>query len=294
MTGATFVSVLLALAGVVYGFADPSCNVRENPLSKTTLLRAGIGAFGYDDSKPNGPSHWGLINCPGYYKCGTGKHQSPINVKRVRTWTPNCRLNLQLYKNGNALFEYRYAANDFTFRCMENKKLGSVCGRITYRGASYNMLQLHVHSPSEHHLEGNSYPMEVHFVHQARDRSLAVLGVMIVIGRKNPDIQQLINAAITRKPHRVNLARLLTNVRRRPRPCTWSGSLTTPPCTEGIKWIMSRTAITASLQQIMAFRVMFGNISNNRPVQPSIGRSIRCFNHSPRNYRLPLCGIEDY
>ncbi len=284
---------LLALASLVHAFADPSCNVREDPLSKTTLLRAGIGAFGYDDSKPNGPSNWGLINCPGYYKCGTGKYQSPINVKSIRTWTPNCRLNLEIYKKGNALFEYRYAPNDFSFRCMDTA-FNSICGRITYRGKRYKMLQMHVHSPSEHELDGNRYPMEIHFVHQARNRRLAVLGVMIVVGAPNPDIQSLIDAAMYRKPQRVNLARMLRYVRRRPRPCTWYGSLTTPPCTEGIQWIMSRTPLTASREQILAFRIMFGNKPNNRPIQPSVGRSIRCFDHSPRNKLLPLCNREDY
>lgn len=288
----TFV-IAASLLSLCAAYADPSCNVYPNPQAKRSLIRSGIGAFTYDDASRTGPSHWGRINCPGYYKCKTGKLQSPINIKRLRSWTPPCRLNLKLYTKGDVRMEYRYAPNDFTFRCREKYR---VCGSINYRGDSYNLLQLHMHSPSEHTIEGERFPMEMHFVHQSTDRSLAVLGVFVKIGAHNPDFEQLLKAARNKSWRSVNLRRMLKRVAWKPRPCTFVGSLTTPPCTEGIKWIVSSTPIFASKWQIEAFRAMTGHHSNNRPLQSSLGRSIRCFwdDKQQNNPNLPLCGKEHY
>ena len=288
----TFVTAA-SLLSLIAAYADPSCNVYPNPKSANSMIRSGIGPFTYNDHAENGPSHWGRINCPGYYTCKIGKMQSPINIKQLRTWTPPCRLNLQLYTKGDAELEYRFAPNDFTFRCKERYR---VCGSIFYRGDRYNLLQLHMHSPSEHALDGKRFPMEIHFVHQSWDRSLAVLGVFVKFGAHNPDFDLLLKAAQNKTSSTVNLRRLLSTVAARPRPCTFMGSLTTPPCTEGIKWILSSTPIYASKPQIDAFRAMTGYEPNNRPLQPSVGRSIRCFwtDKTKSGQFLPVCGKHHY
>lgn len=253
-------------------------------------MRAGLGPFTYTDGR-TGPENWGKIACPGYSLCATGHYQSPINVNTAQTWTPKCALNLVLKERDAAPMRFRIAANDFSFVC-EDKLNG--CGWMSYRNKEYKMVQLHLHSPSEHALEGRRTQMEIHFVHQHPiTEQLAVLGVFIKQGEYNPALEVIFAGARKRGLIYANIKKLIAPVAARPRPCTFRGSLTTPPCSEGVQWILSSTFLFASRQQISNFRAKLDGMSNNRPLQSAQGRSIRCFLDAPRPDAKP-CTKADY
>jgi carbonic anhydrase len=136
-------------------------------------------------------------------------------------------------------------------------------------GVQYELLQLHFHTPSEHYLDGAPYPMEMHLVHKAADGSLGVVSVMMKIGAHNPVIEgiwQNVPAAGSTKDVvgvELNAADLL--------PASldyykYEGSLTSPPCTEGVAWHVLKEPIELSEVQLTAFQSVFP--VNARPVQP--------------------------
>jgi carbonic anhydrase len=136
---------------------------------------------------------------------------------------------------------------------------------------TYALVQAHFHAPSEHTLDGEHYPMEMHFVHQAGDGPLAVLGLLIDEGEHNPGIEvlwtQLSASAGTRATVEIpdDLTEYLF-----PLDATgyfhYEGSLTTPPCSEGVRWYVRKAPTEFSKEQIAAFTAVYDH--NNRPVQP--------------------------
>jgi carbonic anhydrase len=144
------------------------------------------------------------------------------------------------------------------------------------RGVRYDLLQFHWHAPSEHEIDGRKTPLEMHFVHRSRaDGSLLVIGVFIEQGRRNHAAEPIFRELPelpdeTRSVAGVKLPGLLPDDRESFR---YSGSLTTPPFTEGVQWIVLADAISFSDRQIAAFRELFEE-GNSREVQPLNGRQI--------------------
>ena len=117
------------------------------------------------------------------------------------------------------------------------------------------MLQLHFHEPAEHHIDGVIYPMEIHFVHQDLKGNLAVVALFVKEGLDNAFLSLIWDDVPEHaNEHHEEAADLLL------------GSLTTPPCTEGVEWYILDTPITMSISQIDRFRSLYHG--NNRPVQP--------------------------
>lgn len=147
---------------------------------------------------------------------------------------------------------------------------------VAVRGVRYDLLQFHWHTPSEHEIEGRSTPLEMHFVHRAADGSLLVVGVFIEEGRTNRKLEPIFralpeHAGDTAQVSRVRLSGLLPRERTSYR---YDGSLTTPPFTEGVQWVVLTDPIRMSERQIDAFRVLFEE-GNSREVQPLNGRVVR-------------------
>ena len=141
-------------------------------------------------------------------------------------------------------------------------------GAVTLGGTVFRLGQFHFHSPSEHTLRGKAMPMEAHFVHQAEDGSLAVVGVFIVEGAANPALEPILNGAPAQEGS-TNLSDAVDPSAFLPldgRLFRYAGSLTTPPCTEIVTWTVYATPIEASKEQIGAFRALYDG--NARPVQP--------------------------
>lgn len=143
-------------------------------------------------------------------------------------------------------------------------------------GVRYDLLQFHWHTPSEHELEGRRAPLEVHFVHRAADGSLLVVGAFIEEGRHNRRFEGIFDvlpehAGDTTQVPRVQLNGLLPRARKSYR---YDGSLTTPPFTEGVQWIVLAEPIRMSEEQIDAFRDQFEE-GNSREVKPLNGRVVQ-------------------
>jgi len=146
---------------------------------------------------------------------------------------------------------------------------------IKVDGMTFELKQFHFHGPSEHTINGQYFELEMHLVHQSADGSLAVVGVLIREGAENPAFAPFSDHLPTKSGEEyssqdtINADDLLPASRLSYR---YSGSLTTPPCSEGVKWLVLTTPIEMSGTQIASFKDIIQN--NNRPVQPHNGRDI--------------------
>ncbi|MFN5499827.1 MAG: carbonic anhydrase [Burkholderiales bacterium] len=206
-----------------------------------------------------GPENWGKE----FATCGRGKSQAPLNIKgpfeKVRfSVAPD-------YKQG----QLKIVNNGHTIQV--NVPVGS---KIRIDGRAYDLLQFHFHRPSEEHIDGKPSAMVVHFVHKNLEGELAVLGVMLREGNENPGIKTLWTHAPPKEGPEVvpdgvmfNPANLL------PREMDffhYDGSLTTPPCTEKVKFFILKSQVNISKEQVSDFPFKM----NARPIQPANGRPI--------------------
>ena len=203
------------------------------------------------------PEEWAELSA-GYETCGIGQKQSPIDLANA---TPTDLANIT--------FEYGQSAvniinNGHTIQV--NVSSGS---HIVIGGETYNLAQFHFHAPGEHTVAGQSYPLEMHLVHRAASKTLAVVGVFIAEGAENAAFAPVWEhlpaeeTGITATGATVDVAALLPPAQLFYR---YNGSLTTPPCSEGVLWSVMTTPIEMSAEQIAAFTEIIGG--NNRPVQP--------------------------
>lgn len=218
--------------------------------------------WGY--GKNNGPDVWGqLSSC--YCLCSEGKNQSPINIaEAVKAKLPEISFNyqpttLKLLNNGNTI-EIQYDEGSW----------------IEIEGIKYTLQQFHFHSPGEHTVENKVFDMEMHLVHKNNEGVIAVIGVMINKGDENKIFSPVwktlpINAGEIRNisDESINVDDMLPISRFSYR---YEGSLTTPPCSEGVKWLVLTTPIEMSETQIKKFRAIIHK--NNRPIQPINGRKL--------------------
>jgi carbonic anhydrase len=206
-----------------------------------------------------GPENWGKE----FPTCGRGKSQAPLNIKgpfeKVRfSVAPD-------YKQG----QLKIVNNGHTIQV--NVPVGS---KIRIDGRAYDLLQFHFHRPSEEHIDGKPSAMVVHFVHKSLEGELAVLAVMLREGNENPGIKTLWTHAPPKEGPEVvpdgvmfNPANLL------PREMDffhYDGSLTTPPCTEKVKFFILKSQVNISKEQVSDFPFKM----NARPIQPPNGRPI--------------------
>lgn len=147
---------------------------------------------------------------------------------------------------------------------------------VRYIWPGNELLQFHFHAPSEHTIDGKTYPIEAHLVHKGQDGKLAVIRVFMKSGRENRFIQALwSNLPASEGENQVR--GISINASALP-PANKSyynypGSLTTPPCSEGVNWIVLKTPIEVSPEQIEAFKSIYNG--NARPVQPLNSREIQ-------------------
>lgn len=217
--------------------------------------------FGY--SGASGPAHWGGIS-EHWGACSAGRNQSPVNLSRL--------VEAEL---APAEFDYTTFGTDVintTHSIQVNYRPGST---LRVEGRAFTLLQFHFHAPSEHHLDGRDFPLEAHLVHQDEHGNLAVVGVLFEEGAPN-DLVNLLSASMPGGPgqrgtlgNNITARGLLPADRHHFR---YSGSLTTPPCTEGVLWILMKERMTVSRDQVLAFERALG-FANNRPVQPLNARA---------------------
>ena len=211
-----------------------------------------------------GPEHWGELD-PDYASCSGGTQQSPIDVSEATgadianiefSYQPVSPLHI--INNGHTL--------------QVNIPEGS---SITLDGATYPLKQFHFHAPSEHTVDGRAEAMELHLVHITDDGTIAVVGVLLAEGEGNQALAAVFEAmpAMAGSEQEVtgsvDLAALLPEQRTTYR---YMGSLTTPPCSEGVHWLLMTEASSVGPPQVEAFRTVFG--ADARPVRPLNDRTV--------------------
>lgn len=226
-------------------------------VSLTTLTYAsGPVHWGYEGE--TGPDKWGELSSD-FATCSTGVEQSPIDITADAAVNP---ADIQFNYQPSNLTEVN---NGHTIQA--NYDDGS---SITVDGVTYNLLQFHFHEHSEHTLAGQPGAMEVHFVHQNDQGKLAVVGAMINVGVENQALAPVwanmpaeAGDPIAVEGVTVSADEILPTERTYYR---YDGSLTTPPCSEGVTWLVMTTPIEISQDQLAAFQQIHSN--NYRPVQP--------------------------
>jgi len=217
--------------------------------------------WGY--SGEEGPENWVKLS-PDYSAC-SGKNQSPIDLASF------LEADLEPIQ-----FAYQAGGSEIVnsgHTVQVNYAPGST---IEVAGHLFELTQFHFHAPSENHVEGKSFPMEAHLVHSDKDGNLAVVAVMLEEGAPN----QALEAAWAKMPERegdkhalaeaVSADSLLPANRDYYR---FNGSLTTPPCTEGVWWLVMKQPLSASKEQIARFAQVMHH-PNNRPLQPVNARPV--------------------
>ena len=232
------------------------------------LLASGVAYAGggtpWGYSGAEGPAHWGELR-PEFTACSVGKNQSPINLTDfIESVLGPIVMHYQvggkaILNNGHTV-QVTYAPGN----------------TIVVDGHAFELKQYHFHAPSEHHINGKSYPMEAHLVHADKDGNLAVIAVMFVEGPANASLAQ----AWTHMPEKADDAhRLSASVGAEGMlPANrayyrYNGSLTTPPCSEGVRWLVMKEPVTASQAQIAQF-VHVMHHPNNRPLQAVNARAV--------------------
>jgi carbonic anhydrase len=216
---------------------------------------AGLGA----------PENWAKLR-PDYALCGNGKRQSPIDIKG------GIKVDLEPIR-----FDYRpsqFSVTDNGHTIQVNVGEGS---GFTLTGRNYQLVQFHFHRPAEERINGKGYEMVAHLVHREADGSLAVLAVLLERGMENPVIQTIWNHLPLEVGQEVappdvvlDLMKLLPEKREY---YAYMGSLTTPPCTENVLWLVLKQPVAVSPEQIGIFARLYPY--NARPVQPANDRLIK-------------------
>ena len=203
------------------------------------------------------PEHWGELSTD-FKACKLGMEQTPIDLDGGIKAQFDQPLSLSYKAVGGKILN-----NGHTIQVNVDKGCSCSVG-----GVSYDLLQFHFHHPSEHLVSGKPFPMELHLVHKAENGSLAVVGVFMTEGAKNellaPVFDGMPMTAAGEKSLTAGLdpSGLLPESRGYYR---YMGSLTTPPCSEGLTWTVFKTTIEASAEQMGKFAALFSN--NARPVQ---------------------------
>jgi len=210
------------------------------------------------------PAHWGELKAE-FGTCAAGQAQSPINLTGAASApVPALQVNygsttLHVVNNGHTI--------------QANVDSGST---LTVAGKTYNLLQFHFHSPSEHTVDGQPADMVAHFVHKAEDSSLAVIGVLIQAGAESAALAPVLSNMPAEEGGKVDNAQVtydLASILPADRShFHYSGSLTTPPCSEGVDWNVMATPVQISAAQLDAYRHLY--LGNARPVQPLNGRAL--------------------
>ncbi|PGZ07357.1 carbonic anhydrase [Bacillus cereus] len=254
------ISLIFTMSAVLMG-----CNTVKQELSQKQSPEKNT-QWSYEGT--TGPEHWGDLKTE-YKMCLKGQEQSPIDIKTEQIKSTGEDANhlginykpiaFSIKNNGHSIEGKANSSDDY----------------IMLGEDRYTLKQFHFHTPSEHQFEGKHADMELHLVHQNDQNQLAVVGIMIKEGQKNEVFaemwENLPNSKNTQGnvQYTIDVQQLLPSDHSSFR---YMGSLTTPPCTEGVQWIVMKQKIEMSKEQIEAFHKLVP--TNNRPVQPINGREV--------------------
>jgi carbonic anhydrase len=268
---------------VIAGLAITACSeqAREaadttaataTPPAKTTAIATPTTPH-WDYGAERGPATWATI-APEFATCGSGKSQSPIDIAKATSG------KLDDVATSYSPTELKVVHHEHVADGINNGHTIQVnytgADSLTVAGQRFALLQYHFHAPSENTMEGKHFPMEIHLVHRSASGQLAVLAAFIEEGAENAAYAPVWSNLPTKKGMEFHLEHLKVDVdvllpagRASYR---FDGSLTTPPCSEGVKWVVLAQPVQLSAAQIAAFKAVVDN--NNRPTQPLNGRAI--------------------
>ncbi|KAL5221043.1 hypothetical protein ABZP36_025756 [Zizania latifolia] len=236
--------------------------------------------FSYVSGDDNGPEHWGEIK-PQWAHCGKGDMQSPIDLshRRVTLVRELGYLN-HSYSAAEASIVNR--GHDIMVR------FDGDAGSLVINGTAYYLRQLHWHSPTEHTVNGRRYDMELHMFHESTDKKAAVVGLLYEVGRSDGFLRKMepYLKMIADKQDREEKVGVIDPRGLRSRASVYyryMGSLTTPPCTEGVIWTIVKRVHTVSKYQLELLReAVNDDMENNaRPLQKVNNRDISIFRPYP-------------
>lgn len=256
-------SLQRAMAGLVFGYI----------LMSPQLLLAADGHadphWNYEEQQ-----RWGALKDPlyqppfPYAECGIGQKQSPVNIQTSDTLSTDSidelqpryvEIPLSLTNNGHTL------------------RINIAKGMLFFGRNAYDLVQFHFHAPSEHLLDGQSYPLEIHFVNGTADGRMAVVAVLVKAGAFNQAFQAILDHAPSQAGQSVDTTLSIQPNALLPLHSehfyTYAGSLTTPPCSEGVQWFVLQALVEISEQQINDFKTRFYH-DNARIEQRLNGRKL--------------------
>jgi carbonic anhydrase len=245
---------LLVLSGC-RSESDQEAASEEAPTTTVAEERApSTWSYGGD----TGPAAWASLDAA--YEACAGTRQSPVDLA-ADDEAQAANIELDYESAQGTLFDTGHLV-----------QVNVEGGTMTIDGKAFALKQFHFHTPAEHTLDGRQYPAEAHLVHAADDGELAVLGIFYEEGDSSEvlapvwaDLANIPRAA----PMTINVANMLPSNRV---TYTYTGSLTTPPCSEGVRWHVMAQPLTMSAQQLAALTAIYDN--NNRPVQPLNDREL--------------------
>jgi len=231
-------------------------------LANTTTAKSGDAHWGYTGH--NTPDTWGSLS-PKYHSCSEGKNQSPIDVRSsmdadLEALTLSyTKASKEILNNGHTVQVNIEAGNS-----------------MVVDDIIFELKQFHFHAPSENHIEGKAFPLEGHFVNLDKDGNIAVLAVMFEEGEENKELAKFWDTMPTKagEVQTLELSKIANALLPKDKHYyRFNGSLTTPPCTEGVRWFVFKETLSISKEQVAKFQKIMHGV-NNRPIQPLDARII--------------------
>lgn len=250
------------MAALLLAATLPCSVFAADPTSAATPAAA---HWSYDGA--TGPTHWSQLE-KDFHTCALGHAQSPINISTSKAGASHL---------GAISFDYKPTAlhvvdNGHTIQV--NVDAGS---SISIGGQSYTLKQFHFHHPSEEKINGQSYPLVAHMVHATADGKLAVVAVLFKEGSENLLVQKIWAKLPTETGKEVTVADTTFNpadlLPAEHRYYNFTGSLTTPPCSEGVNWFVMETPVDISRVQVARFGAIYPH--NARPSQRLYARKVQ-------------------
>lgn len=222
-----------------------------------------------------GPENWGRLSDK-YSECSEGREQSPIDIDTDAVGSSGDASRLS--------FSYRDEAvrtiNTGLFvkvKYEEDESSPADKSSIAIDEREYRLIEIHPHTPGEHTVDSQGFPMEMHLVHRGAQSQLAVVGILFRLGEANPAVQQFIDAVPIHPGEDYFPSELFSAMDMLPAESSYygyRGSLTTPPCTEGVRWLVMSEIQEVSQEQVEQISELTGGIENSRPVQPLGDRTV--------------------
>jgi carbonic anhydrase len=248
-----------------FATSGPRKAVRKKPVDDHAAVNPAAQIHAHWAYEGEGaPVNWSKLRGD-YATCGTGQRQSPIDIRE------GIKVSLETISFEYRPTQFRITDNGHTVQVNVGDGLS-----MHVMGKRYDLIQFHFHRPSEERVNGKLYDMVVHLVHKNDEGQLAVIAVLLEKGSEHPLIQTLWNNMPLERDMEVSPAEPIDLMQLLPENrnyWTYMGSLTTPPCTEGVLWMVMKQPLQVSADQVSIFSRLYRN--NARPVQPLNGRLIK-------------------